>query len=282
MKEARVHASKILKGPASERQDARSNAFIEAWRHALYASKICSYAQGFVQLQAAAKEHDWPLNTATIAFLWRGGCIIRAAFLERIKEAFDADATSKTWLLHPYFTEALTKSPGRLARARRPCPAHRPARRRVPAHWPLRTPIAANDCRPTCSKPNADYFGAHTYQRIDARSTKNSTASGSNFAVNLTLMMPRRRGEREMLRSFTFPRASAPPRDKLTPSNVISSDFLHQLFGLYDQVAVVIAARVFWAERCARELLRPARASSSGPQEGARPTSGQGHRRARR
>ncbi|MEZ6108365.1 MAG: hypothetical protein R3B96_20285 [Pirellulaceae bacterium] len=82
-------------------------AFIEAVRQALYASKICSYAQGFVQLQAAAKEHDWPLNFGDCALLWRGGCIIRAQFLDRIKEAFDEDAKLENLLLHPYFREAI-------------------------------------------------------------------------------------------------------------------------------------------------------------------------------
>ncbi len=84
--------------------------FIEQVRQALYASKICSYAQGFVQLQAAAKEHDWPLNYGDIALLWRGGCIIRAAFLERIKEAFDADPKLENLLLAPYFAEATAKA----------------------------------------------------------------------------------------------------------------------------------------------------------------------------
>ena len=77
--------------------------FIEQVRQALYASKICSYAQGFVQLQAAAAEHQWPLDFGSIALLWRGGCIIRAVFLERIKEAFDADAKLENLLLAPYF-----------------------------------------------------------------------------------------------------------------------------------------------------------------------------------
>src|SRR5207302_10926605 len=109
--EARVHAAKILKGPGPANATIHDrNGFIEAVRHALFASKICSYAQGFVQLQAAAKEHDWPLNYGDIALLWRGGCIIRAAFLERIKEAFDANADLENLLLHPYFAEATAKA----------------------------------------------------------------------------------------------------------------------------------------------------------------------------
>src|SRR6266550_1248010 len=92
VKDARVRASKVLSGPTAQTAGTAigdKKAFIEAVRQALYASKICSYAQGFVQLQAAAKEHDWPLNYGDCAMLWRGGCIIRAQFLDRIKEAFD-------------------------------------------------------------------------------------------------------------------------------------------------------------------------------------------------
>ena len=87
MKDARVRASKVLAGPSVASSGFKvgdKKQFIEAVRQALYASKICSYAQGFVQLQAAAAEHDWPLNYGDCAMLWRGGCIIRAAFLDRI------------------------------------------------------------------------------------------------------------------------------------------------------------------------------------------------------
>ena len=78
-----MRASKVLDGPGSTRVEAYASGdrteFIEQVRQALYASKICSYAQGFVQMQAAATEHDWPLNFGDCALLWRGGCIIRAA-----------------------------------------------------------------------------------------------------------------------------------------------------------------------------------------------------------
>ena len=93
MKDARVRASKVLRGPTAKFRGDRTK-FIEQVRQALYASKICSYAQGYVQMQAAAAEHNWPLKFGEIALLWRGGCIIRAMFLERIKEAFDAEETA--------------------------------------------------------------------------------------------------------------------------------------------------------------------------------------------
>ena len=110
LKDERVQASKVLRGPRGNRYSGDRKQFIEQVRQALYASKICSYAQGFVQLQAAAKEHDWPLNYGSIALLWRGGCIIRAAFLERIKEAFDANKNLDNLLLAPYFAEATAKA----------------------------------------------------------------------------------------------------------------------------------------------------------------------------
>jgi hypothetical protein len=106
MRDARLRAAKLLDGPSGTYEGDRQE-FTEQIRQALYASKICSYAQGFVQLQEAAKEHDWPLKFGPTALLWRGGCIIRAVFLERIKEAFDADANLENLLLAPYFKEAV-------------------------------------------------------------------------------------------------------------------------------------------------------------------------------
>ena len=80
LKDERLRANKLLDGPKTKPFKGDRQSFIDAVRHALYASKICSYAQGFVQLAAAAKEHDWPLDYGSIAMLWRGGCIIRAVF----------------------------------------------------------------------------------------------------------------------------------------------------------------------------------------------------------
>ena len=88
--------ARCCKGPTAKFRGDRTK-FIEQVRQALYASKICSYAQGYVQMQAAAAEHNWPLKFGEIALLWRGGCIIRAVFLERIKEAFDAKNRPKTY-----------------------------------------------------------------------------------------------------------------------------------------------------------------------------------------
>src|SRR3972149_6390717 len=108
-KEARVRASKLLTGPSGTFKGDRT-AFIEDVRQALYASKICSYAQGYVQLDAAAAEFGWKLNNGQIALLWRGGCIIRATFLEDIKKAFDKNPTLENLLLDDFFRKAVDKA----------------------------------------------------------------------------------------------------------------------------------------------------------------------------
>jgi 6-phosphogluconate dehydrogenase len=170
MKQARVSASKVLKGPTVATSGVKigdRKAFVESVKQALYASKICSYAQGYVQLQAAAKEHNWPLKYGDIALLWRGGCIIRAAFLERIKEAFDRQPKLENLLLDPYFTEATAK-------------AQKAWREVVVAATQMGLPViefsnalAYYDSLRRERLPanllqaQRDYFGAHTYQRID-------------------------------------------------------------------------------------------------------------------
>jgi len=174
MKDQRVRASKILKGPSRKKVDGDKKAFIEQIRQALYASKICSYAQGYVQMQVAAGEYDWPLNYGNIALLWRGGCIIRAVFLDRIKEAFDADPKLENLLLAPYFTEA--------------CARTQEAWRHVTATaaylgiWvpAFATALAYYDGYRRERLPHnllqaqRDYFGAHTYERIDKPGTFHS------------------------------------------------------------------------------------------------------------
>ncbi|HND56259.1 MAG TPA: NADP-dependent phosphogluconate dehydrogenase, partial [Pirellulaceae bacterium] len=131
------------------------------------ASKICSYAQGFVQLQAAAKEHDWPLNYGDCALLWRGGCIIRAQFLDRIKEAFDAQPNLENLLLYPYFTDAVHKGQ---AAWRKVVTLATQLGIPVPA---FSTALAYYDSYRRAFLPanllqaQRDYFGAHTYQRTD-------------------------------------------------------------------------------------------------------------------
>jgi len=173
-KAERVRAAKMLPAPAAVDRASLvgdKKAFIEAVRQALYASKICSYAQGFVQLQAAAKEHDWPLNFGDCALLWRGGCIIRAQFLDRIKEAFDANPQLENLLLHPYFKAAIEQGQASWRRVvsiatmmGTPVPAFSTALAYYDSY--RRETLPAN-----LLQAQRDYFGAHTYQRTDRAGT---------------------------------------------------------------------------------------------------------------
>ncbi|MCE9525556.1 MAG: decarboxylating NADP(+)-dependent phosphogluconate dehydrogenase [Planctomycetales bacterium] len=170
VKDARVRASKVLSGPTAQTAGTAigdKKAFIEAVRQALYASKICSYAQGFVQLQAAAKEHDWPLNYGDCAMLWRGGCIIRAQFLDRIKEAFDEHPNLENLLLHRYFADATKKAQTAwrqvvvaATQMGLPVPEFSTALAYYDSYRRERLPA-------NLLQAQRDYFGAHTYQRTD-------------------------------------------------------------------------------------------------------------------
>jgi 6-phosphogluconate dehydrogenase len=167
MKAARVRGSEVLDGPIDVRYDGDRDTLIEQVRQALYASKICSYAQGYVQLQAAAEEHDWTLDYGNIAMLWRGGCIIRAQFLDRIKEAFDEDANLGNLLLHPYFRDAIHASQNSwrhvietAVRLGLPTPAFSTALAYYDGYRRARLPA-------NLLQAQRDYFGAHTYKRTD-------------------------------------------------------------------------------------------------------------------
>jgi 6-phosphogluconate dehydrogenase len=170
MKDERVRASSKLAGPWGT-YDGDKAAFVEDIRQALYASKICSYAQGFVQLQAAAAEHDWPLNYGDCALLWRGGCIIRARFLDRIKEAFDVDPQLENLLLAPYFHDALrdAQTSWRHVIATSvhlgiPAPAFTTALAYYDGYRRDRLPA-------NLLQAQRDYFGAHTFERLDREGT---------------------------------------------------------------------------------------------------------------
>ena len=166
MRDARLRASKELSGPSVAFEGDRG-ALIEQVRQALYASKICSYAQGFVQLQAAAVEHQWPLDLGACALLWRGGCIIRAAFLDRIMEAFNHEPKLENLLLAPYFREAVDVAQPAWRHVVQtavglgiPVPAFSAALAYYDAYRCDRLPA-------NLLQAQRDYFGAHTYHRID-------------------------------------------------------------------------------------------------------------------
>lgn len=165
-KDERVRASKILTGPEKS-FDADKKAFVQDIMQALYASKIVSYAQGYVLLQDAAKEYDWDLNYGGIALMWRGGCIIRSAFLGRIKEAFDNDPKLENLLLDPYFKGEVDKAQAgwrnvvaTAASKGIPVPAFSTALAYFDGYRSERLPA-------NLLQAQRDYFGAHTYERVD-------------------------------------------------------------------------------------------------------------------
>jgi 6-phosphogluconate dehydrogenase len=166
LKAERVAASAKL--PAPERSFNMDKAkFLPAIHDALFASKIMSYAQGYQLLRAAAQEYKWDLNYGQIAMLWRGGCIIRAQFLDEIRKAFEAEPNLANLILAPYFTEVIRKSQAnwRLAVAE--------ATKNGLAIPAFSSALSYYDSYRTASLPanllqaQRDYFGAHTYERVD-------------------------------------------------------------------------------------------------------------------
>jgi 6-phosphogluconate dehydrogenase len=167
LKDERVAASAVLSGPAATRIEGDRHAMVDAIRDALYASKIVSYAQGYMLMRAAAKAHGWNLNYGGIALMWRGGCIIRSRFLGEIKSAFDRNPDLVNLALDPYFTGALAQAQ---AGWRRAIAAAVTCGVPVPA---FSTALAFFDSYRTARLPanllqaQRDYFGAHTYERVD-------------------------------------------------------------------------------------------------------------------
>jgi 6-phosphogluconate dehydrogenase len=166
LKEERVAASKILRGPATNFTGNRSE-FLADIGKALYASKICSYAQGFQLLEMAGREYGWDLRHGDIALMWRGGCIIRAKFLEDIKKAFDDDPELPNLLLAPFFKNAIDEAQdswrnvvASAARMGIPVPAFASALAYYDSYRSERLPA-------NLIQAQRDYFGAHTYERID-------------------------------------------------------------------------------------------------------------------
>ncbi len=171
MKEERVAASKVLNGPKHAAFDGDRAAFIEAVRKALYASKICSYAQGFAQMRAASEEYNWSLDYGSIAMIFRGGCIIRARFLQNIKDAYDRNPELKNLLLDEYFKGIVEqyqdawRSVVATAITRGvPVPAFASALAYYDSYRTERLPA-------NLLQAQRDYFGAHTFKRVDKEGT---------------------------------------------------------------------------------------------------------------
>jgi 6-phosphogluconate dehydrogenase len=166
LKDERVEASKVLSGPTVS-FDGDKAALVEDLKQALYASKIVSYAQGFQLMRAAAQEHNWKLNNGEIALMWRGGCIIRSAFLGQIKEAFDTNPDLVNLLLDPFFKDAVENAQAAWRRVIMtsvelgiPMPAISAALAYFDGYRTARLPA-------NLLQAQRDYFGAHTYERLD-------------------------------------------------------------------------------------------------------------------
>ncbi|MGH7997491.1 MAG: NADP-dependent phosphogluconate dehydrogenase [Opitutaceae bacterium] len=166
LKEERVAASKLLKGP-SKKYKGGKRALVAAIHDALYCSKICSYAQGFQLMREAQREYSWKLDFGEIARIWRGGCIIRAAFLQKITEAYARRPDLANLLLDPYFNRTVRnaqtnwrKVVALAAECGVPAPTFGSALAYYDGYRSARLPA-------NLLQSQRDYFGAHTYERVD-------------------------------------------------------------------------------------------------------------------
>ncbi|CAH0578000.1 unnamed protein product [Chrysodeixis includens] len=186
LKDERVKASKVLPGP-SVKFTGDKKQFLEHLRRALFASKVISYAQGFMLLRQAAKIYNWNLNYGSIALMWRGGCIIRSAFLGNIKDAFTNNPELSNLLLDPYFCERISASQDSLrqvlaqsALSGVPTPAHSAALAFYDGYRSAVLPA-------NLLQAQRDYFGAHTYELINNPGTfvhTNWTGHGGNVSAS--------------------------------------------------------------------------------------------------
>jgi len=166
IKEERVAASKILKGPSKKYRGSKK-ALLDAIRDALYCSKICSYAQGFQLMRQAQKEYKWSLKFGEIAQIWRGGCIIRAAFLQKITEAYAKNPNLANLLLDPYFNKTFKNAQANwrkvvslAAECGVPAPTFSASLAYYDGYRSARLPA-------NLLQAQRDFFGAHTYERVD-------------------------------------------------------------------------------------------------------------------
>jgi len=165
--EQRIAASKILTGPAPVESKVDKQEFIRDVQHALYAAKICSYAQGMNLIKEAGKNMKWNLNLGEIARIWKGGCIIRAIFLDRIKEAYDRNSNLASLLVDPQFANEMNSRQSALRKVVTLAIASGIS---VPS---LSSSLAYFDSYRRARLPanltqaQRDLFGAHTYERTD-------------------------------------------------------------------------------------------------------------------
>jgi len=187
LKNERIKASQVLKGPAETKYKGDATAFIEAVRQALYASKIISYAQGFMLLRQAAKDFGWNLNYGGIALMWRGGCIIRSVFLGNIKEAYDKNPNLENLLMDDFFKNAIhncqaawRKVVAAAVELGVPTPAFSTALAFYDGYRSERLPA-------NLIQAQRDYFGAHTYELLSNPGKfvhTNWTGTGGNVSAS--------------------------------------------------------------------------------------------------
>ncbi|HTU28136.1 MAG TPA: NADP-dependent phosphogluconate dehydrogenase [Solirubrobacteraceae bacterium] len=179
----RIHAARVLRGPEADAPRAGDEQLTHDLEHALYASKIVSYAQGFAQMAAAADEEGWKIDLGAMATIWRGGCIIRARFLDRIREAYDEEPGLRNLMLADFFAEALAQAqdPWRRVVARAaelgiPTPAFSSSLAYYDGYRRARGPASL-------IQGQRDLFGAHTYRRIDRDGAFHTLWSGDHSEV---------------------------------------------------------------------------------------------------
>ncbi|MCP2030255.1 6-phosphogluconate dehydrogenase [Okibacterium sp. HSC-33S16] len=182
-KPAQRAAASDLPGPSSEWTVDDADAFVEDVRQALYASKIIAYSQGFDEIVAGAEQYDWDIKKGDIAKIWRGGCIIRAQFLNRITEAYDENPGLVALVTAPYFTDAVSQAQDAwrrvvvaAAQAGIPSPAFSSSLSYYDGLRADRLPAAL-------VQGQRDFFGAHTYRRVDAEGTFHTLWSGDRTEI---------------------------------------------------------------------------------------------------
>ncbi|MCX6971753.1 MAG: decarboxylating NADP(+)-dependent phosphogluconate dehydrogenase [Verrucomicrobia bacterium] len=167
MKAERVEAAGVLPAPEPKNWSGDRQALVNAVRDALYASKIISYAQGFVQLGAASELYGWSLNFGDISSIWRGGCIIRARFLNRITEAYRSNPSLKNLILDPYFRDMIAKSQSNWRTAVQTAIEYGVAAPAFSAALSYYDSCRSARLPANLLQAQRDYFGAHTYERTD-------------------------------------------------------------------------------------------------------------------
>jgi 6-phosphogluconate dehydrogenase len=164
LKAERVAAGSMLAGPAAGCGD---RAIVDQAEQALFAAKLCAYAQGFAVMKAASATWDWDLDFATIAKIWRGGCIIRAQFLDRVREAFSSADEPANLLVAPYFRDAMGEAQAALRAVVTACVTTGVAAPCLSSALAYYDGYRAGDGPANLTQAQRDFFGAHTFERTD-------------------------------------------------------------------------------------------------------------------